>query len=107
MRRSSGIIIALILINFIVSAVFIALLPAEIPTKFDFHGNVTSYGSKLTMLVIPVSILLCGGVAATVIEKLETAGEKDKRLAGIIVVIALLLLTANNVATLITTYSFF
>ncbi len=105
MRKSTYVIIAIILINFILSAVFIPLFPSEIPTKFDFHGNVTSYGSRLTMLLMPVSILLCGAVAAAVIEKNGTVSEKDKRLAAIVVVITMLLLTANNVGILLKTYN--
>ena len=33
-------------------------LPAEIPVHFDFVGNITRWGSKYELLILPVLLLL-------------------------------------------------
>lgn len=56
MRRM--VIIAFIVVSFLVVFYGILTLPPTIPIHFDMNGNPDSYGSKFTLLILPIVALL-------------------------------------------------
>ena len=107
MRKSTAVIIALIVISIIITIVFMILLPENVPIKYDMSGTVLKTGSKFSHLVFPLSVLLCGGITAACCENSVTAGEKEKRIAGIICIIILLGIITVNTFIMFREYSLF
>ena len=61
-------------------------LPAEIPAHYDFAGNVTRYGSKYELLILPVILLLISFGSRFLLlhlrRKAEQAGSDKERQAA-------------------------
>mgnify|MGYP002744659320 FL=1 len=61
-------------------------LPAEIPAHYDFAGNVTRYGSKYELLILPVILLLVSFGSRFLLlhlrRKAEQAGSDKERQAA-------------------------
>ena len=61
-------------------------LPAEIPAHYDFAGNVTRYGSKYELLILPVLLLLVSFGSRFLLlhlrRKAEQAGSDKERQAA-------------------------
>ena len=57
---------AMIVATFVIVIVRWQVLPEEIPTHFDFNGNVNGYGGKGTLLVMPIVALVMFAVMSIV-----------------------------------------
>ena len=57
---------AILLAGIVFVAVRYAQLPAEIPSHYDFYGEVDSYGSRASLWVMPVIGIVCDAVMLAV-----------------------------------------
>ena len=73
------------LIALVGTAAFLPFLPETVPVHFDAYWQPDRWGSRLELLLLPVLLLICAGVMAAVLDRLEkkaTDGGDDKARAG-------------------------
>ena len=67
--------------------------PETIATRFDLEGNVVATGSRWTILILPILILLLSGLMKWIDDK-ELVGSKNKEISRYIFRLTLLLFNA-------------
>ena len=67
--------------------------PETIATRFDLEGNVVAIGSRWTILILPILILLFSGLMKWIDDK-ELVGSKNKEISHYIFRLTLLLFNA-------------
>ena len=67
--------------------------PETIATRFDFEGNVVATGSRWTILILPILILLFSGLMKWIDDK-ELVGSQNKEISRYIFRLTLLLFNA-------------
>jgi len=67
--------------------------PETIATRFDLEGNVVATGSRWTILILPILILLFSGLMKWIDDK-ELVGSKNKKISRYIFRLTLLLFNA-------------
>ena len=70
--------------------------PETIVTRFDLEGNVVATGSRWTILILPILILLFSGLMKWIDDK-ELVGSQNKEISRYIFRVILLLLNAISI----------
>ena len=70
--------------------------PESIATRFDLEGNVVATGSRWTILILPILILLFSGLMKWIDDK-ELVGSQNKEISRYIFRLILLLLNAISI----------
>jgi uncharacterized membrane protein len=83
MHKGYRAVLALIALNVVVTAVFIALLPEEVPQHYDLEGRVDGTGSKWMNVTWPILAALFGGLLYAVAKHGEPQSEKSMVWASI------------------------
>ena len=89
MKKAYGWIVAMILLTFVVTGIFLTVAPDEIPVHYNIHGEIDRWGSKYEFLVFPFISLFMGGVMACVAKTTRKQGEEfnEKVITGMTVVV--------------------
>lgn len=56
----------LLVVCFMIAIVGMATLPDEIPTHFTMSGRIDGYGSPGTLLILPLTMLICNGMTSLI-----------------------------------------
>lgn len=89
MKKAYRWIVALVLLTFVVTGIFLTVAPNQIPVHYNIHGDIDRWGSKYEFLVFPVISLFFGGIMAWVAKATGNKGEEfnEKVVVGMTVVI--------------------
>ena len=91
MKKLYGWIIALILLSFVMTGVFLALAPDRIPAHYDIAGNIDRWGSKYEYLIMPFFTTLMGvfmlAMAHNEIKKDRDSNARTVGVLGIVVLV--------------------
>ncbi len=85
MKKSIIITIILTILLFVVSGVFVALMPDSVPIHFNAAGTADAYGSPLTYMIFPICcvFIACVLVVAQVISRVRGLGSDNLALSYI------------------------
>lgn len=89
MKKAYGWIVALVLLTFVITGVFLTVAPDQIPVHYNIHGDIDRWGSKYEFLVFPFISLFFGGIMAWVAKATGKKGEEtnEKVVTGMTVVV--------------------
>ena len=76
MKKAYGWIVALVLLTFVVTGIFLTVAPDQIPVHYNIHGEIDRWGSKYEFLVFPFISLFFGMVMACVAKTTKKQGEE-------------------------------
>lgn len=89
MKKGRFIILALILLSFVMTAVFLMLMPDQVPVHYNAAGVVDRIGSKYESFIWPAVTALMGGffLLMAKFQKGGSSGEKVLHVSGICVLL--------------------
>ena len=98
MKNKYKAIYALILLSFVVTAVFLSFMPEKVPMHYNAAGEIDRFGSKYENLIFPLITALLGlffvGMAKYQLKKKEYGNEKVLAISGIAMLVFFNLLFA-------------
>lgn len=92
MKKIYGCVVALILLSFVFTGVFLSVAPDVVPVHFGVDGTVDRWGSKYEFLLLP-GIALIAGAVMLVTGKFGTKKEKqNEKVVGVTTIWMLILI---------------
>lgn len=92
-NRSRRAALALVILAFVITGVFLAFLPEQIPAHFNARGQADRFGSKYEALLLPAVVTasgLCMGLLARLLEKKgQPRGAQMLRLTNVLTLVLL------------------
>lgn len=107
MRIGQGVFRALMLLPIFFTTLCLFWLPNQIPVHYDLSGQITRWGSRYEVLILPVIIVIFGLVlqgVSSVAAKQEGQGDNNRRIATMVGIVALITLNAVQIALLATCF---
>lgn len=89
MKKAYYWIVAMVLLTFVVTGIFLTAAPEQIPVHYDIRGNIDRWGSKYEFLVFPVISLVFGCTMAWIARVTGKKGEEfnEKVVTGMAAVV--------------------
>ncbi|MGL4991867.1 MAG: DUF1648 domain-containing protein [Sarcina sp.] len=106
MNKKNLLYIPFIFLPLIITLVLLPSIPNIIPTHYGFNGQVNAYGSKYTILLLPIiTIIICGFFIPLMLFANEKAKKQQKDNIKIVTVSNICMVVLFNVLTYVFLYT--